>query len=57
MKAAVTASCRILTPSMLRKMSHRTWRRIRLCSENEGQHTDVMDALDIFVGMDLWFIL
>ena len=57
MKAAVTASCRILTPSMLRKMSHRTWRRITLCSENEGQHTDVMDALDIFVGMDLWFIL
>jgi len=43
-KAAVTATFGTLTPAMLIKMSHRTWRRIILCSENEGQHTDVLDA-------------
>jgi len=44
LKAAVTAAFGTLTLAMLRKMSHRTWRCMILCSENEGQHTDVLDA-------------
>jgi hypothetical protein len=28
---------------MLRKINHRTWRRIILCAKNNGAHTDVID--------------
>jgi hypothetical protein len=33
-----------ITPQMLRRMSHRTWRHIRLCSEHDGAHTDPLDV-------------
>jgi hypothetical protein len=33
-----------ITPQMLQRMSHRTWRRIRLCFEHDDTHTDPLDA-------------
>ena len=44
LKAPATAAFGTFNPAMFRKMSNRTWCRIILCSENEGQHTDVLDA-------------
>ena len=44
LKAVVTLAFGTITPAMSRKMSHRKWRRIILCSENEGQHTDTRDT-------------
>lgn len=32
-----------VTPVMLKRMSKRTWRRIQLCVDNGGMHTDVLD--------------
>jgi len=43
-KAVVTMAFGIIiTPHILRKMSHRTWRHKILCSNNEVQHTDALD--------------
>jgi hypothetical protein len=33
-----------MTPQMLRRMSHGTWRRIRLCFEQDSVHTDPLDV-------------
>jgi len=32
-----------IIPKMLRRMSQRTWRRIRLCVQHQGAHTDSLD--------------
>jgi hypothetical protein len=40
---AVRTAFQSLTPQMLRKINHRTWRRIILCAKNNGAHTDVID--------------
>ena len=44
LKVALTVALGTLPPAMLRKMSHRTWCGIILCSKNEGKHIDVLDA-------------
>jgi hypothetical protein len=44
LKEAVRTASQSLTPQMLRKMNHRTWRRIILCAENNGADTDVIDV-------------
>ena len=41
-RAVEDAFCTI-TPKMLRRMSQRTWRRIRLCVQHQGAHTDSLD--------------
>jgi len=41
LRAAVITAFGTITSAM---MSHRTWRRIKLRSENEGQHTDAPDV-------------
>jgi len=40
---AVEDAFRTITPKMLRRMSHRTWRCIRLCVQHQGAHTDSLD--------------
>jgi len=40
LRRAVEDAFRTITPKMLRRMSHRTWRRIRLCVQHQGAHTD-----------------
>jgi hypothetical protein len=42
LKQAVRLDFNLVTPQMLRKMSHRTWRSI-LCHENDGAQTDPLD--------------
>jgi hypothetical protein len=44
LEEAVHTAFQSLTPQMLRKTNHRTWRRIILCAENNGAHTDVIDV-------------
>ena len=43
LKDAVRQAFRQVTPAMLRKMSHRTWRRIILCHGNNGTQTEPLD--------------
>jgi len=40
---AVEDAFHTVTPKMLRHMSQRTWRRIRLCVRHQGAHTDSLD--------------
>jgi hypothetical protein len=42
---SVTGSFTHVTPDYLRKTSARTWRRIQLCYDDEGLHTDVLNSL------------
>ncbi|GFG30996.1 hypothetical protein Cfor_07983 [Coptotermes formosanus] len=43
LRRAVEDALRTITPKMLRRMSQRTWRRIRLCVQHQGAHTDSLD--------------
>jgi hypothetical protein len=43
LRRAVEDAFRTITPKMLRRMSQRTWRRIRLCVQHHGAHTDSLD--------------
>lgn len=43
LKGAVLQAFTQITQPMLRRMSHRTWRRIILCRDNNGVHTDRID--------------
>jgi len=43
LRRAVEDSFRTITPKMLRRMSQRTWRRIPLCVQHQGAHTDSLD--------------
>ncbi|KAJ4434756.1 hypothetical protein ANN_23325 [Periplaneta americana] len=43
LKQAVREAFREITPPLLRKISHRTWRRIILCRDNDGAHIGVLD--------------
>ncbi|KAJ4435673.1 hypothetical protein ANN_18289 [Periplaneta americana] len=43
LKQAVREAFRETSPPLLRKISHRKWRRIILCRDNDGAHIDVMD--------------
>ena len=40
---AVEDAFRTITPKMLRRMSQRTWRCIRLCVQHQGARTDSLD--------------
>jgi hypothetical protein len=42
--AAVEEAFPHVTLDYLRKTSARTWRRIQLCYDNEGLHTDVLNS-------------
>jgi hypothetical protein len=44
LRAAVKEAFTHVTPDYLRKTSARTWRRIQLCYDNEGLHTDVLNS-------------
>jgi hypothetical protein len=44
LRAAVKESFTHVTPDYLHKPSARTWRRIQLCYDNEGLHTDVLNS-------------
>jgi hypothetical protein len=33
-----------VTPAMLRRISHRAWRRIILCFDHDGVHADIIDS-------------
>ena len=43
LRRAVEDVFRTITPKMLRRMSQRTWRHIRLCVQHQGAHTDPLD--------------
>ncbi|GFG29661.1 hypothetical protein Cfor_02972 [Coptotermes formosanus] len=43
LRRAVEDAFRTITPKMLQRMSQRTWRRIRLCVQHQGAHTDSLD--------------
>jgi hypothetical protein len=43
LRRAVEDAFRTITPKMLRRMSQRTWRRIRLCVQHQSAHTDPLD--------------
>ena len=43
LRRAVEDAFRTITLKMLRPMSQRTWRRIRLCVQHQGPHTDSLD--------------
>jgi hypothetical protein len=43
LRESVLAAFGAITPVMLRNASRRTWRRITLCRDNDGIHTDVID--------------
>jgi hypothetical protein len=45
--AAVEEAFTHVAPDYLRKTSARTWRRIQLCYDNEGLHTDVLNSYAI----------
>ncbi|BFY99063.1 hypothetical protein BsWGS_02103 [Bradybaena similaris] len=42
LKAAICDSLNSISPDDLQGISARTWRRIRLCAENDGEHTDTL---------------
>ena len=41
LKDANRASLNSISPNVLQRISARTWRRICLCAENDGEHTDI----------------
>ncbi|BFZ09215.1 hypothetical protein BsWGS_12254 [Bradybaena similaris] len=41
LKAAIRASLNSISPDDLQCISARTWRRIRLCAENDGEHRQI----------------
>ena len=43
LRRAVEDAFRTVTPKMLRRVSQRTLRRIRLCVQHHGAHTDPLD--------------
>ena len=43
LKNAIRAAFQLVTPQMLLRMNTRTWRRIKLCYEHGGTHTDILD--------------
>ena len=43
LKQAVREAFREITPPILRKISHRAWRRIIVYRDNDGAHTDILD--------------
>ena len=43
LKQAVREAFREITPPILRKISHRAWRRIIVCRDNDGAHTDILN--------------
>lgn len=43
LKNGVRIAFQKITPVMLQKMNTRTWRRINLCMQHGGMHTDVVD--------------
>ena len=43
LKNAITYAFSLITPQMLSNMSRRTCRRIQLCADNDGLHTDILD--------------
>jgi hypothetical protein len=43
LRAAITNTFSSLTPQMLRKISQRTRRRIKLCADHDGAHADPQD--------------
>ena len=44
LKDVVQAVFETIAKAKLRKISHRTWRRIILCHENDSVHTDLLDV-------------
>ncbi|KAJ4447815.1 hypothetical protein ANN_09823 [Periplaneta americana] len=49
-KDAVRRVFQQITPAMMRRMSHRTWRHIILCEENDGLHTVSLDTQLVLLG-------
>ena len=43
LRRAVEDAFRTITPKMLRHILQRTWRRISLCVQHQGAHTDSLD--------------
>ena len=43
LKHAIIAAFASVLRNSLQKMAQRTWRRMGLCKNNEGQHTDPLD--------------
>jgi len=43
LRRAVEDAFRTFIPKMLRRISQRTWSRIRLCVQHQGAHTDSLD--------------
>ena len=43
LKHAIIAAFASPSENSLQKMAQRTWRRMELCKNNEGQHTDPLD--------------
>ena len=43
LRTAVEDAFRTITPKILRRMSQRTWRRIRLCVQHQVAHTDSLN--------------
>ena len=43
LKHAIIAAFASVSRNSLQKMAQRTWRRMELCKNNEGQHTDPLD--------------
>ena len=50
LRRAVEDAFRTITPKMLQRTSQRTWRRICLCVQHQGAHTDSLDMTEI----ELW---
>ena len=44
LRNAVEDAFRTITPDMLQNMSRRTWRRMKLCLQHDGEHTDILDT-------------
>ncbi|GFG31668.1 hypothetical protein Cfor_04831 [Coptotermes formosanus] len=44
LRRAVEDYFHTITPKMLRRMSQKTWRHIRLCVQHHGAHTDSLDV-------------
>ena len=43
LKHAIIAAFASVSRNSFQKMAQRTWRRMELCKNNEGQHTDPLD--------------
>ena len=44
LRRAVENAFTTITSKLLKRMSDRTWRRIRLCFENNSKHTGILDV-------------